>query len=130
MSKMFQRKKWDAEPPRCSAKNHEPRVRYVVNTPFLRVQNGVAHLSVKVQPRASRNEVAGVAGSELKIRITAPPVDSAANEMLLRWVAEQLGCARNAVQLVRGGASRHKVIAIEGVSENTILERLALNTGR
>ena len=64
-------------------------------TPNLKWLNGsqtVVHLHVKAQPRASRNEIGEVLGSELKIKITAPPVDSAANEALLKFFAELLGC--------------------------------------
>ncbi len=95
--------------------------------PYLRVQGDVVCLSVKAQPRASRNEVGETVGNELKIKITAPPVDSAANEALVRFLAEKLGCARGAVQLVRGDASRHKVIAIRGLSVELIAQRLSAN---
>lgn len=72
-------------------------------------ENGV-YLSVKLQPRASRNEIGDAAGNELKIKVTAPPVDSAANEALLRLLAEVLDCPRRNVHLVRGHTSRHKVV--------------------
>ena len=82
-------------------------------------------LSVKAQPRASRNAVAEAIGNELKIKITAPPVDSAANEALVEFLAETLGCPRGAVQLVRGGTSRHKVFAIRGVKIEAAAQKLA-----
>ena len=72
-------------------------------------------LSIKAQPRASRNEIAGVAGAELKIRIAAPPVDSAANEMLIRFLAETFDCPRGSVQLLRGQTSARKVVLLRGV---------------
>ncbi|MBI3875773.1 MAG: YggU family protein [Verrucomicrobia bacterium] len=81
-------------------------------------------LSVKLQPRASREEIAGEAGGELKIKVTAPPVDAAANEALLRLLAERLDCPRGAVQLVRGHTSRHKTIVIRGVTTATIVAQL------
>jgi uncharacterized protein (TIGR00251 family) len=73
-------------------------------------------LRLKVQPRASRNEIAGLAGDELRLRVTAPPVDSAANEAVVRFVAETLGVSRGAVTLLRGAASRHKVLLIRGLA--------------
>ncbi len=82
-------------------------------------------LRVKVQPRASRSEIGEVLGQELKIKITAPPVDSAANEALVRFLAEVLGCPRGAVQLVRGPTSRHKVIAIRGMKADEVAARLS-----
>jgi uncharacterized protein (TIGR00251 family) len=53
-------------------------------------------------------------GSELRIKVTAPPVDSAANEALVDLLAETLGCAKNRVELVRGHTSRHKLIKLHG----------------
>ena len=93
---------------------------------FLRAQpDGDVWLSVKVQPRASADEICQPVGKELKIKVTAPPVDSAANEALLRFLAETLGCARGALTIVRGGTSRHKVIAIRGMVIALIAERLS-----
>jgi uncharacterized protein len=97
-----------------------------VNLPaFLRQQSdGTILLSVKVQPRASRNEICGALGSELKIKIAAPPVESAANEALVRFLAETLDCPRGAVQIVRGGTSKHKSINIIGIDPQRATERL------
>ena len=91
---------------------------------FLRAHGDGAVLAIKLQPRASRNAIGELLGDELKIKITAPPVDSAANEALVRWLAEIIGCPRGAVQLVRGQTSRHKTVAIAGVASETILARL------
>jgi uncharacterized protein (TIGR00251 family) len=90
----------------------------------LRAQNDVVYLSIKVQARASRNEIGEVIGSELKIKITAPPVNSAANEALVRFLSEALDCASGAVQIVRGEKSRHKVVAIRGLTAAEIEIRL------
>lgn len=82
-------------------------------------------LSVKVQPRASKNEIGEPLGGELRIKVTAPPVDSAANEAVLRLLAEKLGCPRNQIELVRGGTSRHKVIKITGLAVSQIITHLS-----
>jgi uncharacterized protein (TIGR00251 family) len=92
---------------------------------FLKTVPGGVSLSVKVQPRASKNEIGEPTADELKIKVTAPPVDSAANEAVLRLVAETLDCPRGAVQLVRGNSSRHKQLFVQGLSAETVLERLA-----
>jgi hypothetical protein len=92
---------------------------------FLQARDGAVWLSIKLQPRASSNEIGEVVGNELKIRVTAPPVDSAANEALVRLLAEVLGCPRSAVELVRGHASRRKVVAVYGVEAAEVLARLA-----
>jgi uncharacterized protein (TIGR00251 family) len=71
-------------------------------------------LAAKVQPRASKNEISDPLGPELRIRVTAPPVDAAANEAVVELLADTLGCARNRVQLTRGSTSRHKVFMLHG----------------
>lgn len=91
---------------------------------FLKAVSGGVSISVKVQPRASRNEISDLTGDELKIKVTAPPVDSAANEALLRLLAEALDCPRNAVQLVRGNTSRHKQLFVQGLTVEAVLEKL------
>jgi uncharacterized protein (TIGR00251 family) len=81
-------------------------------------------LSLKVQPRAAANEICGPVGSELRVRITAPPVDSAANDALLEFLATRLGCRKNALALLKGHTSRHKVVKISGVSPETVANAL------
>jgi uncharacterized protein len=92
--------------------------------PFLRAQPDGLFLAVKVQPRASRNEVGGLHGNELKVAVTAPPVDSAANAAVVELLAETLGLPRRAVTLVRGQTSRHKVLRLEGITAGAAAEKL------
>lgn len=96
--------------------------------PYLRAQGDLVFLHVKVQPRASRNEIGELLGNELKVKIAAPPVDSAANEALVKFLAEVLGCPRGSVQLVRGAASRHKILSIRGLTAELVAERIANNS--
>jgi len=81
-------------------------------------------LAVKVQPRASCNAIGEPLGNELRVKVTAPPVDSAANEAVLRLLAERLNCARNQVELVRGHTSRHKIVKLHGLSAAIVIARL------
>ena len=81
---------------------------------------------LRVQPRASRTEVAGTLGDELKIRVAAPPVDGEANEELLRFLAKRLGVPRSAVTIVSGSGSRSKVAAVEGIGPEEAAERLGV----
>lgn len=83
---------------------------------FLQVHDGGVCLSVRLQPRASNNAIVEAIGNELKIKVTAPPVDSAANEALLRLLKKRLDCPGNALQILRGETSRHKTIFIQGMS--------------
>ena len=84
-----------------------------------------ARLTVHVQPRAKRSEVAGRHGDALKVRLAAPPVDGAANEELVRVLAAALGLPRRAVRIVGGLTARRKTVEIEGLSGEAALERLA-----
>jgi hypothetical protein len=92
---------------------------------YLRAQADSVWLSIKLQPRASANEIGEPLGNELRIKVTAPPVDSAANEALIRLLVEVLECPRNCVELVRGQTSRHKVVKIHGLKAEDIESRLA-----
>jgi uncharacterized protein len=96
-----------------------------MNVPsFLRAHPDGALLSIKLQPRASSNEIGEPQGGELRIKVTAPPVDAAANEALVRLLAEELDCPRNRVELVRGHTSRHKVVMIYGLKPEEVLAKL------
>lgn len=68
-------------------------------------------LTVRVQPRASRDELL-LDGARLRVRIGAPPVDGAANAYLLRFLAAQFGVAPSRATLVRGSAAREKIVRI------------------
>jgi hypothetical protein len=91
---------------------------------YIRIQGDQVLMAIRVQPRASRNEIGPELGNELKIKVTAPPVDSAANEALREFLAEVLQCSRSNVQIVRGHTSRHKTVAITGVKPETIRQCL------
>ena len=85
---------------------------------------GGVRLRIRVQPRASRTEVAGPHGDELRIRLAAPPVDGAANEALVRFLAERLGVARSRVTIVAGHTGRSKLVEVEGIGPDAALPRL------
>jgi uncharacterized protein (TIGR00251 family) len=95
---------------------------------FLRETSGGVLLSVKLQPRASKNEIGEPLGDELKIKVTAPPVDAAANQALIELLAEKLGCPRGKVELVRGQTSRHKTILLHGFKTEDVFRLLAGGT--
>jgi uncharacterized protein (TIGR00251 family) len=82
-------------------------------------------LSVRLVPRASREEIAGFEGDTLRVRVTAPPVGGRANQALTRLLAKRLGVARGDVRIVAGHASRQKVVAVDGLDEAELRRRLA-----
>jgi uncharacterized protein (TIGR00251 family) len=86
--------------------------------------NGSATFAVRVVPRASRNQIVGVEGGALKIKLIAPPVEGAANAALIEFVAEWLGVRRSAVSLVSGDKARNKLVKVNGLTREAILERL------
>jgi uncharacterized protein (TIGR00251 family) len=88
---------------------------------YLRAQPDGTLLSVKLQPRASANELAGALGDELRIKVTAPPVDAAANQALLELLADTLDCPRGRVELVRGHTSRHKTVKLHGFKPEEVV---------
>ena len=81
-------------------------------------------LSVRLTPRASREEIAGFEGETLRVRVTAPPVEGRANRALVRLLAKRLGLPRGAVRVVTGQTSRSKVVAIDGLDAVELRRRL------
>jgi uncharacterized protein (TIGR00251 family) len=75
-----------------------------------------ATLTIRIQPRSSRNGIVMMEDGSLKIRLTAPPVDGAANEALIKFLAETLVVSKSQVQIVTGHSSREKIIRINGIS--------------
>ncbi len=87
--------------------------------------NGRVRFAVRVQPRAAKTEIAGVYGDALKIRLSAPPVDGAANDALVKFLAELFAVARRDVRIVAGEASRSKIVEVEGITERAVREAAA-----
>jgi uncharacterized protein len=85
-------------------------------------------LTVRVQPRASRAHIDGVRDGVLRVRLTAAPVDGAANAALVELLAETLGVARRAVRIVRGSTARQKLVEIEGIDRQSAERRFAAVT--
>ena len=90
----------------------------------VREHAGGVRFAVRVQPRASRTAVDGAHGDALKVRLSAPPVDGAANEALVRFLAEQLGVRPRAVRVVAGATARLKTVEVDGVAAAAV-QRLA-----
>ncbi len=81
-------------------------------------------LRLKIVPRASRTEVVGPHGDALKIRIAAPPVEGAANDELIAFLAKAVGVPRSLVSVVSGQNSKNKTVRIDQIAANTVQERL------
>jgi len=75
---------------------------------------------VHVQPRASRTGIASLHGAALKVRLTSPAIEGAANTALVALLADLLGVARSAVQIVTGHRSRSKVVEVVGIDAGSV----------
>jgi len=80
--------------------------------------------AVRVIPRASKTEIVGEQNGALKVKLKAPPVDGAANEELVRFLARLLGVGRGSIEIVYGKSSRNKQIRINGVGQERLKEAL------
>jgi uncharacterized protein len=88
------------------------------------VEGPTTRLRLRVSPGASRSEVVGPHGEAWKVRVTAPPESGKANEAVRDLLATALGVPRADTEIVAGAASRDKVLAVRGLTENEIQERL------
>jgi uncharacterized protein (TIGR00251 family) len=77
---------------------------------------------VRVQPRASRTEIAGVHEGALKVRVSSPPVDGAANAAVVALLAGAFGIARSRIRIVGGASGRLKTVEVEGIDRQQLLQ--------
>ena len=87
-------------------------------------RDGAVIFSVRVQPRASKDEIAGELEGALKVRLRAPAVENRANEALVEFMAQLLKRPRSAVRILSGERSRTKRVEISGVTPREILDLL------
>ncbi len=89
------------------------------------VASGV-RLTIHAQPRAAVTQVVGLHGDAIKIRLTAPPVDGAANEALIHLLSDLLGVPPARVRLTSGGTGRRKIVEVDGLTTVEARHRLGL----
>ena len=82
--------------------------------------------SVRVQPRSSRNEICGIYGDAIKIKLTSPPVDGEANEGFIKFLAGLLKISKRQIEIISGHKSRTKSIKITGVTKEKVADLLKL----
>ena len=83
-----------------------------------------------VQPRASRSEIAGMHGDAVKIRLTSPPVDDAANEELIAVLATVLDVPRSGVRIISGARARSKVVEVVGATIDRVMQLATKDVAR
>ena len=82
--------------------------------------------SVRLTPRASKNEITGVQAGALRVRLTAPPVEGAANAALIEFIAERLKVRKSAISIVSGERSRNKIVRVSGMNMEQVQAALRL----
>ncbi len=87
-----------------------------MDIPYRKGKNGII-INIRVEPRSSRAEVIGVHGDTLKVKLTSPPVEGAANKQLIEILAKHFGIRKGAVRIIKGERSKNKVVEIEGLEE-------------
>ena len=80
--------------------------------------------SAAIQPRASRNQIIGIHNHSLKIKLTSPPVDGAANQACIKFLARAFRVSPSRLSIVKGETSRNKTIRIEGMDSSTFMNTL------
>jgi uncharacterized protein (TIGR00251 family) len=92
------------------------------------VMDGGIAFEVHVVPRSARSHVAGTHGDRLHVKVNAPPVEGAANQVVCATIAKALGVPQRQVSIIRGVASRLKRIYVEGMSEMEARKAFAAET--
>lgn len=80
--------------------------------------------AVRVQPRASHSAIAGEIDGALKVRLTAPPVEGAANEELIRFLSKLFGVPRQQIVIASGATARNKIIRVTDLTADDFLKAL------
>ncbi len=97
--------------------------------PYLTITNGKTLLALYIQPQSSKNKFCGLHGDEMKLAITAPPVDGKANKGVIVFLAKFLGVAKGAISIRRGLQSRHKQLLVDGISGDEVREKIERSMG-
>jgi hypothetical protein len=84
-------------------------------------------LKIHLHPRASRDEIVGLHGDALKVRITAPPIEGRANLALQRFIAKKLNLSASQVEIMAGQRSREKILKISGVTHEDVEKALGIS---
>ena len=92
--------------------------------PAIKTTTRGVSLTLTITPRAGRDQVVGLAGDAIKIRLKAPPVEGRANEALLDFLATRLAVPHSALAILTGATGRHKVIQVTGINAELVAQRL------
>lgn len=85
---------------------------------------GSLRIRVRVKSRAAKSRILGIREGALEVAVAAPPVDGEANSELIRLLATRLACGKSTIEIVSGGSSRSKLVAIAGFTADALFARL------
>ncbi len=88
---------------------------------------GGVHIRIKVVPNASRDEIVGIVGGRIKVRVKSPPESGKANKAVIAMIADLLGLKKNAVSILFGNKNPKKTVGIFGVSVDIVRSKLGLD---
>lgn len=95
------------------------------DVPAIHIRGTAVRLDVRVSPRASKNAIDGVRDGRLVVKVTAPPVDAAANDAVVALLSKALGLPKRQLSIVIGAAGRNKTVELAGVTAEAIRSRLS-----
>ena len=87
----------------------------ILKIPYRKTKAGIV-IEVKVEPRSSKKGISGLLGDVVKIKLTAAPVEGAANEQLIEIISEATGIKKSAIRIIRGAAAKRKTLEIKGIA--------------
>lgn len=97
--------------------------------PAIHTRGTAVRVDIRVAPRASKNAIDGVRDARLVVKVTAPPVDAAANDAVIALLASALDIPKRQIAIVLGATGRSKTVELTGVSAETIRARLSAILG-
>ena len=89
------------------------------------MSSAIAKISLRVYPDAARSQIVGFSGGILRVKVAAPPVKGKANKELIAFLSQLLGIGKSSLAILKGHASRNKVITIDGLRQEAIKKRLS-----
>ena len=84
-------------------------------------------LKVYLQPKSSKNEIVGAYRDGIKIKVTAPPVEGKANEVLIRFLAKELNVSPSSIEILKGHHSREKTLRISGMVHQELAKKIGIS---
>ena len=81
-------------------------------------------IKVYLQPKSSKNEMAGPYRDGIKVKVTAPPIEGKANESLIRFLAKEFGISPSSIEMIKGHHAREKILKISGDTDQELLKKI------